>query len=90
MEHAGAQAALGAVLTSIRRFLDKWHGFTPRDLGAPWEPPPLRRHDRERSAREADFFQDLGQLRAEARILVELLTEVEPKVAAPSIVEPAT
>jgi hypothetical protein len=90
IEHAGATAALGAILTSIRRFLDKWHGFTTRDLGDPWEPPPFRHRGRENSVREADFFQDLGQLRAEVRILLEFLIEIEPKVVAPSIVEPST
>lgn len=89
LEHPGAQAALGAILASTRRFLDKWHGFTTRDLGEHWEPFSPRHHGRDRSACEADFIQDLGQLRAGVRILVLFPVEIEPKVATPSIVEQA-
>jgi hypothetical protein len=80
LEHAGARAALGAILTSIRRFLDKWHGFSTRALGDPWE-PPIFGHGRDAKRRE--FFEDLGHLRAEITILVDLLREIEPKIAVP-------
>jgi hypothetical protein len=77
LDHAGARAALGAILTSLRRFLDKWHGFSTRALGDPWE-PPIFGHGRNEKRRE--FFEDLGHLRAEVLILVDLLRQLEPKV----------
>jgi hypothetical protein len=35
-----------------------------------------------------EFFKDLGDLRAEIRILVQFLVEIAPKVSAPSLLEP--
>jgi len=86
IEHPGARAALGAMLTSLRRFIDKWHGFSTRDI---WDRPfsfgsPHHRHD---GRSDAAFFEDLGDLRAEIRILCQLLLEIEPKVSVPSIFE---
>lgn len=84
IEHPGARAALGAMLTSLRRFIDKWHGFTTRriwDGPFPFDAPRFREERRT----GAEFFQDLGSVRAEIRLLVELLVDIEPKVSVPSI-----
>lgn len=86
LDHPGTRAGLGAMLTSLRRFLDKWHGVTTRQFwdGSPFPSP--RHRDEKRT--EMEFFKDLGDLRADIRILLQFLVEIEPKVSAPSILEP--
>jgi hypothetical protein len=85
LEHPGARAALGAMLTSLRRFIDTWHGFATRRI---WDGPfPFDRpRFRDEGRTGADFFQDLGSLRAEIRLLIDLLVDIEPKVSVPSII----
>ncbi len=86
LDHPGARAALGAMLTSLRRFIDKWYGFTTSRF---WDGPfqfPSPRH-REDKRTEMEFFQDLGDLAAEIRVLLQFLLELEHKVSAPSIIE---
>lgn len=87
LEHPGARAALGAMLTSLRRFVDTWHGFTTRRI---WDRPFSFDSPRFREERRtgAEFFQDLGSLRSDFRLLVELLVDIEPKISVLSIMGP--
>jgi hypothetical protein len=85
VDHAGARAALGAIIDQIRCFLDSWGGFKTARID--WDFYP-RRHDpltdrRLGGQQLADFFQDLGELRSKMRLLVSILVELAPKASAP-------
>jgi hypothetical protein len=92
VEHEGARAALGAILDATRTFLDTWKGFrTPRDT--PWEQDAFTSRSRpqetapERSLER--FFEDLGELRGVVKLMLALLQEIDPKLAAPNLSSPA-
>jgi hypothetical protein len=78
LEHSGARAALGAILDVLRKFLDEWHGRRPLPDAFEWR---SRGRDDELSA----FYEDLGELRGNMRILVELITALEPSATCPRL-----
>lgn len=79
LEHAGARATLGAILDVTRTFLDKWHGRRTPRMG--WMPGFHR--DEGDSANE--FFEDLGELRGKMKVLVGILSELEPRASCPNL-----
>jgi len=83
-KHEGARAVLGAILDVTRQFNDRWHGTrTPHD----WDHDG-HRHSHAGNGGLANFFEDLGELRAKVRILAAALAEIEPDVSAPTLLGP--
>jgi hypothetical protein len=78
LAHPAARAIVGSVLDCTRQFLDDWGAFqTPRR----WEMPRSARDDEE----FPEFFKDLGELRGRVKILVAMLTELEPRATAATL-----
>jgi hypothetical protein len=91
VHHPAAEAVLGAILDTLRSFLDKWNGArTPSwEWDRPW---PTRgdygdwsTHGRAREASLPEFFKDLGELRSRIRTFVGMLTDLESKAVAPRL-----
>ena len=81
LKHTAAEAILGAILDTLRSFLDKWYGHHTPPLGWDWRA--------EGNGREKlpDFFKDLGELRSRMRTFIGMLTEFDPKATAPRLFE---
>lgn len=88
IENEAARAAMGAILDHLRAFLDQWSGARmPR---ARWDRPRFYRGPAPSDNREDgidQFFQDLGELRSTMKEMLALLRLVEPKVAAPNLLQ---
>jgi hypothetical protein len=83
VEHPAAQAVLGAILDSVRAFLDRWGAYhTPRFGWDRPRPPGLRDADE-----MPEFFADLGELRSKMGLYVGMLTVMEPKAKAPKLLD---
>jgi hypothetical protein len=81
MKHPAARAALGAILDQVRRFLDTWRNprqRRPFALHGHW-------HDRGDGQQRMEFFQDLGELRANMKLLVGIVAELAPGADAPKL-----
>ena len=85
LDHDASRAAVGAILDQSRSFLDKWHGFqTPHEFRSRHRPVDFaERHGDRRQ--EAEFFEDLGELRVAVRLMVEMISELEPRAQAPNL-----
>jgi hypothetical protein len=86
VEHPGARAALGAMIDQSRRFLDVWGRFKTARVDWDFHPRHSMHDDRLLVAGQlAAFFQDLGELRSNVRLLVSILVQLAPKAAAPNL-----
>lgn len=82
LKHPAARAALGAILDQVRRFLDRWCDSShPRRHAShgDWNVPLEARQ------RRMEFFQDLGELRGNMKLLVRLIGDLVPEVRAPNL-----
>ena len=89
LEHPEASAAVGLILTGVKDFLDKWHGFRGPDRGFP------RHRFRDfdggiEGEQQRQFFEDLGALRVHMNGCVEILAMLDPKLAVPSLAQDAS
>jgi len=83
IENPAARAALGAILDRSRAFVDRWRGS--HGLRDPWDHGGFHRGPGSQGEGMAEFFQDLGELRATMRDMLELLKLLEPKIDAPNL-----
>ena len=82
IEHEGLRASVGGILDAVRAFLDCWPN--PKDIQTGGHGRRMR-WSGEPGDSEAEFFKDLGTLRAVVVSMIECAAVHAPKVRAPTL-----
>jgi hypothetical protein len=78
LDHPATRAVLGAIMDVLRGFLDEWHGRrTP--------PDPFGWASRGGRNEIGAFYEDLGELRSKMKMLIGLISELEPAATCPKL-----
>lgn len=87
LKHPAAQAALGAILDELRRFLDRWYGYRgPERFPLHRRGDPGFHRDDDGLQQQMEFFKDLGELRGRMKVFVGMIIELAPKAVAPTLI----
>lgn len=82
LDHPLARAPLGAILDQLREFLDRWRRHPRMHGAANWDSVYGGL-----GPQQAAFFEDLGEVRAVVRLMVQATQDLEPLAKAPHILE---